>query len=298
MMEKRENKNNAEPQQSQALKYFDEHATDWEAKAGGLPDEVNVIKQRNDFVLLVAKHLPKNPLCLDVGCGTGELACELSKMGADAVGVDYSEKMNKIARSKRCGARFECASVFDFEWKNFDLVSANGFIEYISLAELKVFLSLCRKGLKTGGSLVIGSRNRLFNLFSANRFTKEEIENGTLSDLGREAIKLCNATKISDLNNIAPLQFQPNLTEHPITGIPVSSRYQYTPLQLIYLMRKYGFEPVRLYPIHIHGIPPRIKDKNPKLHTAISNLLQTHACDDSLDLIPHASSFMIWARKR
>src|SRR2546423_15716756 len=38
---------------------------------------------------------------LDVCCGTGDIALELARQGADVTGLDFSEKMLEIAQERR-----------------------------------------------------------------------------------------------------------------------------------------------------------------------------------------------------
>ena len=50
------------------------------------------------------------------------------------------------------------------------------FIEYLSIPDIKKFLDISKYLLKKNGILVFGSRNRLFNLFSLNKFSKKRIK--------------------------------------------------------------------------------------------------------------------------
>ena len=93
----------------------------------------------------------------------------------------------------------------------------------------------------------------------------------------------------------APLQKEEK--EHQQTGIKVTTRYQFTPAQLINMLKDRGFEPVEIFPIHIHGVLPKFKDKYPAIHGNISNLLQNYA-QSNMILIPQSSSFMIHVKKR
>ena len=88
-------------QQQEALEYFKEHAEDWRSEAEGLGSaEVNVIEQRNRYVLQIADEIPVIRSFLDVGCGTGELVCHIARHGIKAIGVDYAQEMIDLASQK------------------------------------------------------------------------------------------------------------------------------------------------------------------------------------------------------
>ena len=291
-------------QQKEAVKYFKEHARDWKRKANiKSQDEVNILKQRNDYVIKIVNERKKTELVLDVGCGTGDLVCEIAKRGINSIGVDFAKEMIDIAKdnAKKLQvekAKFECCSIFDFcfEPDRYDVISANGFIEYISYKEFYKLLDAFFKSLKQGGSLVLGSRNRLFNVFSLNTFTQEEIRDNNIIALLREAIEIANSGDIADLTGLKTAPLKKTDMEHPKTGIDVSVRYQYTPIQLINMLKGKKFEPIEIFPIHIHGVISKFKDKYPAVHGNISNLLQSYA-EETMYLIPYSSSFMIHVKK-
>ncbi|MDO8619772.1 MAG: methyltransferase domain-containing protein [bacterium] len=298
-------KRTATKQQKEALTYFGKYAGDWDRKARTTKQsEVNVIAERNDFVLKVVSERKRVRSALDVGCGTGDLVRALAKEGVRAVGVDFAKEMietaTEHAKSERLPlARFEQASIFDYTAPAgaFDSISANGFIEYISYAELERFLSLASEWLFPGGSLVLGSRNRLFNLFSLNAFTEEELKGGNAPMLLAEALAIARAKSIADISDVGTVPLQKEGTKHTGTGIGVATRYQFTPVQLITILRKHGFEAMELFPIHIHGAPPSFKEAYPEAHGTIANLLQNYA-GETMSLLPQSSSFMIHAKKK
>lgn len=291
-------------QQVEALHYFREYADDWHRKAlSTAQTKVNVIQQRNGYVLQVIQQRAVTEAALDVGCGTGDLVCDIARQDIEATGVDFAAEMIEIAQSKAqhqalAKARFYCDSIFDFDLskRRYDVVSANGFIEYISLAELDQFLSLAYQALKPGGSLVMGSRNRLFNIFSLNHYTATEMDQENIALLLREAIALSSGSKLSELANLETVPVQDVNTEHLNTGIDVTTRYQFTPVQLMHMLQVKGFETKQLYPIHIHGVSPSFKQQHPQVHAGIANLLQAYA-DHPLPLVPYASSFMLHAQR-
>lgn len=289
-------------QQNQALQFFNKTAKAWGERASGVfNNEVNMIQQRNEYVLWSIERREKTNRVLDVGCGTGDLIHSVAEKGIESVGIDFAPEMIRVAEEKWSGdatAKFICDSIFthDFGDTKFDVISANGFIEYISFNQFHEFLKLSYDKLEANGSLVFGSRNRLFNIFSLNKFTTNEIEQGTVEDLLKESIALVSAEKIEDVFGVQPVAMPDPEKAHPNTGVEVNVRYQFTPVQLMKMLQEHGFETVHISPIHIHGTTPKFKDFYPEAHKNISNLLQGYAYQN-MSLIPFASSFMIHAKK-
>jgi 2-polyprenyl-3-methyl-5-hydroxy-6-metoxy-1,4-benzoquinol methylase len=292
-------------QQQETLEYFKKNAKDWRKQAEGFDSKTpNTISQRNDFVLKIADTHTKMNSFLDVGSGTGELVCSMAMRGVDSYGVDFAQEMVDLAKKKAddegiTQARFARASIFDFDWgiKEFDLISANGFIEYITQREMIAFFDLVAEALRPGGSFVLSSRNRLFNLISMNNFTLQELESGDLNALIVEAVKWNLANDIIDIRDINCANFQPPETKHEGTGIDVTTRLQYSPFQLISLMNKKNLQTIEVYPVHIHGITPSFCGSHPEIHVPFANLLQTHA-DHNTQLLTHASTFMMHVKKK
>jgi 2-polyprenyl-3-methyl-5-hydroxy-6-metoxy-1,4-benzoquinol methylase len=296
---------NDDYQQSQTKNFFDKFANEWHKRANdNSAYYVNVIKQRNQFVENISsKFLKNDSKTLDVGCGTGELVLNLLKRGFDAYGLDFASTMIEKAKSEASKQgtspdRFLLSSFFDFIPQNkFELISANGFIEYISEDEFEKFIYNVNKFLIKNGILVMGSRNRLFNVFSFNNYTKAEIETGTIIDLIEECIIFNTSNNLEEiLGRKFTSGISKNLQRHDHTGIGVDTRYQYTPFQIIKKLKEHGFEIIDLEPIHIHILTTGAKNKETKIHDFISNQIQDYK-DIHLQAIPQSSSFMIAARK-
>jgi len=291
-------------QQAETASYFNDKARSWYQKAEGVGGpRVNVIAQRNAYVVHVAKGREGTRHVLDVGCGVGDLACELARGGADVLGIDFAEDMislaqDRVKKEKLSGVKFVTADFFDlgFGLAEYDLIAANGFIEYISYKQRDFFLETAHRILTPGGSLVISSRNRLFNVFSMNVYTEQEIRAGVADSLLREAVVLAGGGSAADLVNFtaAPLQDQSMLHEH--TGIGVGTRYQYTPAQLVQVLAVHGFRTENMSPIHIHGAVPAFKKRHPKVHVRVAEEFHRHALHNTA-LLPNASAFMIHARR-
>lgn len=296
-------------QQKETLTYFKEFASDWKEKAQGQKQfKVNVINQRNGYVLEVIKSKYKTGVTLDVGCGTGELVHDSAKLGMKAIGVDFSSEMIDLAKEVAAkenisNAEFVCASIYDYAIADasVDVISANGFIEYVSYEQLEQFLEKALTMLKKDGSLVMGSRNRLFNVFSMNEYTKNEIANGRVDGLLKESMCLANLTDPAELLKVEAVPLEDPTAEHGNTGIDVSTRFQFTPAQLVQMMDKKGFRVKAVCPVHIHETIPSFVNGHKEVHYNVSNLLSQVSNEDKesrYKLIPFASSFMVHAEKK
>ena len=293
-------------QQLQTRDYFKKFAEEWGLKAQAInANGFNVIRERNKFVMDVARENAPINLFLDVGCGTGDLVIQTAEIGINSVGIDFAEEMIKEANKKKeklnCKneAAFIHSSIFDFPMrsKEYDLISANGFIEYISFEELESFFDMVAKGIKIGGSFVCGSRNRLFNLFSLNDYTLYEIESEVVSSLLAESVLWATSSNLKDVvDNCKIIQLQEQDMRHPTTGIEVTSRFQYTPVQLIKMLERRGFSIVEVYPVNIHGINPKLNSVHPDLYAFIANSLQPFARNNT-STIMQASTFMLHVKK-
>ena len=179
-------------------------------------------------------------------------------------------------------------------------MSAQGFIEYITLEQLHDFLKVAHDVLRVGGVLALGNRNRLFNVLSLNDYTMMEAQLGTLGHLTEEAVLIEKA--VSQEDAIQRLgKFEHNYghpVSHPETGIKVDTRYQYSPSELVQKLVSFGFKVECLYPVNYHAFPSALLSdpgyKNMHLHMAASVRLHNY---DVHQLLPFSSSFVISATK-
>jgi 2-polyprenyl-3-methyl-5-hydroxy-6-metoxy-1,4-benzoquinol methylase len=294
-------------QQSQTREFFDAVAEDWRFRAeGGVADRVNVVAQRNGAALRIARTLPDARRFLDIGCGTGELTFAMAAAGLDAVGLDFAARMIELCEAKKRATAFDSArfvhgSIFDFTCADgsFDIVAAMGFIEYISPAELERLATKAARMLRPGGALALGSRNRLFNLFSLNDYTALELGFGIAADLLAEAVAIASAPTMDTAVAAARGKAgeYPHAAKHPITQIGVETRHQYTPGELIRLFEGSGFAARSLLPIHVHAMSVPAKAAFEDLHVRLAALLNERASEDHR-LVPQSSSYVLHLERR
>jgi len=91
---------------------------------------------------------------LDLGCGYGFFTDYFRSIGANAVGIDGSEKMIEIAKERYPMADFSVMDItkpLDFESGRFDMVFSNQV--FMDVENIDFVFSECNRLLKTGGIL-------------------------------------------------------------------------------------------------------------------------------------------------
>ena len=292
-------------QQNQTKLFFKGHADHWQKKAIG--DVYTIINDRHRAVHHTLSQYPKGASLLDVGCGTGQLAIEAAEKGFNAQGIDFAEEMISIAQKNGLEngsyASFEVGSIFEFKpTRKYDVISAMGFIEYISIEQLGNFLKFCYQNLADGGAISVGSRNRLFNLTTFNEFTRMEDRLGAIDELIIEssiAFSANDKTEFLDKlrSNVGSSSLVQN-EKHPITGsVKVETRFQFTPSDLLHKLEEVGFEVTNIYPINYHAFNPIIVDDEVTvLRKQISEMISSNFQTD-FRYLPNSSSFVMEAKK-
>ena len=288
-------------QQQQTKNFFDQEVYKWAERSEKNQNIFqNTIQQRNNFVSKLAKE-KKIRTHLDVGCGAGDLLDMTSPFVDLGIGVDFSSKMIEVAKKKLVrnkGVLLSNASIFEFVFnKKVNLVSANGFIEYLTIKEIKDFFLLVYKNLTKNGYFVFSSRNRLFNLFSLNKFSELELNESLFFKFYKESIDLTNHSfKQYVKSQIIPLVEVKY--KQPKTNIKVDVRHQFSPLQLIGILTKLNFKIIDLSPINYHPVTPSMFSKNEEFKK-ISNVINYKIISDEekIKLIPFSSTFMLVVKK-
>jgi SAM-dependent methyltransferase len=120
---------------------------------------------QKDFVLTSAEDQPKNKSLMDVGCGTGNLALELSKYFDSVTGIDSDREMIGAARAKASEAGseavFECLDMLNigrcFKYSPFDIITCfgNTLVHLENAVEIGDFIEQTKRLLNPGGKLLV-----------------------------------------------------------------------------------------------------------------------------------------------
>ena len=285
-------------QQNQTKNYFEKNSKNWSLKSNFQTKKQNSIIERNNYVLHQIKKLNLKRH-LDIGCGSGDLCFASSKITERTVGIDFASSMIKIAKKKfkQKNLSFYNSSIFKYKSDlKFDVISANGFIEYFSISEIKKIIKLIKSLLKKNGYIILSSRNRLFNIFSLNSFSKLEIKSNVnrFKDFYNESVSL-NESNLKNYLKIKKIKFDAIKYNQPKIEINVDTRHQFSPSQLVNLLDKDKIIIKDIHPINYHSFTPKIQNEI-KNYKHISEFKISE--EKKLSLIPFSSSFMILGKKK
>jgi SAM-dependent methyltransferase len=113
---------------------------------------------------------------LDIGCGTGTFACQLARLGKDAVGLDPASASLAVARRKPFAERVRWVhgDVSRLPALTVDLVTMTGNVAQVFLTDAgwTAVLTAARAAMRSDGRLVFETRDRARRGWE--RWTKEE----------------------------------------------------------------------------------------------------------------------------
>ena len=100
---------------------------------------------------------------LDIGCGGGLLSEPMSRLGADVVGIDASEKNISVAKlhakKNNLNIKYVCSSPENYEVnEKFDVILNMEIIEHVDNVEQ--FLKSCSNLLKKNGMMFVATLNK------------------------------------------------------------------------------------------------------------------------------------------
>ena len=142
---------------------FDEHAHEWWNKRGPYKLIHNLTPLRMEYI--TNQVTLEDMDILDIGCGGGILAEELSKKGANVTGIDASEKTIEIAKQhsqeNNLKINYECSTLEDHlkkSKKKYDSIICFELIEHVP-DQLKLINDISKVS-KKGSKLFLSTINR------------------------------------------------------------------------------------------------------------------------------------------
>ncbi len=129
------------------------------------PVRISYIKENiiNTFNLK-DKNIPlKKVKILDIGCGGGLLSEPMSRLGAEVIGIDASEKNIQVAKlhakKNNLDIKYICSSPENFQTKTkFDVILNMEIIEHVE--NVDIFLEACSNLLKKDGIMFVATLNK------------------------------------------------------------------------------------------------------------------------------------------
>jgi SAM-dependent methyltransferase len=278
--------------------YFDRHAQRWveAAYVGGVrfpvgPERVRLALEGT------APALHDGSRLVDLGCGGGQLCVQAAQLGWNAVGVDVAEGMIEEARAY--------AGAVDVEWivGSYDesgvadgeaaAVTALGLIEYLD-DDAGLFAEAARL-LGHGGRFAVSCRNRLYNLLSANDYTRSELLEsgdglldgsgsdaprlldelrdalGAASDDALHALALSVAERADELRAAVEAdRAEPPPELHDHVRAFQRGRRQHTPAELDAVAGEHGLRHAETLALHPHPLPPALEPLAPRTYNALA----------------------------
>jgi len=137
-----------------------------------LYDTVCPMGEDRDFYLELAAELQATTI-VDIGCGTGLLACELARRGHDVTGVDPARAMLEVARGRPGGGgvRWMEGDASRLDVRGADLVIMTAHVAQIIADDARwgTTLDAARRALRTGGHVAFESRHPGVQAWGAGR---------------------------------------------------------------------------------------------------------------------------------
>jgi predicted TPR repeat methyltransferase len=101
------------------------------------------------------EHLPKNPIILDLGCGTGLIGKYFQDLNATFIGIDLADEMLTRAKQKNIYQKLVNADILEYlntTQEKFDLIIASDVLNYFG--DLNPIFTACKQVLNPKGLLL------------------------------------------------------------------------------------------------------------------------------------------------
>lgn len=220
---------------------------------------------------------------IEVGVGEGTPLVTLSKAGMDVCGFDISHKMVEKARTNftKNGLSPENIIFGDIQDPityspllkagQFDALLAMGVLPHVRNEEF--VLKNMKNLVKPNGRVFIEFRNKLFSLFTFNRYTYEFIMEDLLDGVSSQLKSIVSKNLKDRLQMNLPT---PRMTgesanlndfsaDGEVLGYDAILSKFHNPFEMIDLFEKIGFKESKLHWYHYHPAMPNLSEEDPHL---------------------------------
>ena len=113
------------------------------------------------YLIEFFKYLPQNPRVLDLCCGAGYESMRMNKLGAEVVGLDFSEESIKIAKDRNPKIKFVVEDMLrDYSYLgDFDGCAVIAGLVHLPNEKLSIAFEQIHKVLKDNGFLFVAIKN-------------------------------------------------------------------------------------------------------------------------------------------
>jgi 2-polyprenyl-3-methyl-5-hydroxy-6-metoxy-1,4-benzoquinol methylase len=204
----------------------------------------------------------------EVGCGEGTPLAAMSTLGLRVAGCDIADAMVERAR-----ANFEKQGLDSnlIQWGDiedamtiagqlrdgtFDAVVAAGVLPHVRNDAL--MLENVGMIVRPGGRVLIEFRNKLFSLFTFNRYTKEFILDDLLAHVSRD-VKDAVADELDKrlATDLPPVRAVAEGNAGP--GYDLIAAKFHNPFELLELFERHGYREPKIHWYHYHPAPPMLQ---------------------------------------
>ena len=210
---------------------------------------------------------------IEVGVGEGTPLITLAKSGMDVWGFDLSQEMVEKAQKNMQENGQNPDHIFQGDIQDpisythalqeglFDGLMAMGVMPHVENEE--VVLSNMASLVKPGGSVFIEFRNKLFSLFTFNRYTYDFILNDLLKDVSSDMKDIVSEELKKRLAMDQP-EVRTNVEGTDAPGFDAILSKFHNPFEVVELFEKLNFQDIKLLWYHYHPAQPFLSDQNPE----------------------------------
>ena len=212
---------------------------------------------------------------IEVGVGDGTPLAMMARSGMEVWGFDFSEKMVAKAQEAMKKIGLEPERIFWGDIQDpltfthvlengpFDGVIAMGVMPHVENDDL--VLDNMSSLLRPGGSIFVEFRNKLFSLFTFNRYTADFILNDLLKGVDHQ-VKECVAKDLATRLRMDMPPLRERAAEDPeAPGYDAVLSKFHNPFEAIELFKRHGFQDITLRWYHYHPAMPYLEGEMPEL---------------------------------